>query len=50
MTDEAKVVLPLSVWTRIVLAARESDDWRLKIEIEQAVQQAKVPMVGWVGP
>jgi hypothetical protein len=45
----ASVSLPADVWTRIVFAAKESDDYRLRSLVEQAVHEAKavnVPLLG----
>ena len=36
------VVVPAELWGRIVFAAQESDDWRLKTLLEQAVMEAKI--------
>jgi len=35
-----QITLPADVWGRIVFAAQESDDWRLRTLIEQAVYEA----------
>ena len=34
------ITLPLDVWSRIVLAAKDSEDWKLRALIEQAVMEA----------
>lgn len=37
------ICLPADVWTRIVFAARESEDERLRSLIEQAIYEAVNP-------
>ena len=40
-TISDRISLPSDVWARIIFAAQESDDWRLKSLIEQAVMEAR---------
>lgn len=39
--DPKHIVLDPEVWTKIVWAAKESEDWRLRTLIEQAVMGPK---------
>jgi hypothetical protein len=44
------VMLPLDVWSRIVFAAQESEDWKLRTLIEQAVHEARPPASPFIAP
>jgi hypothetical protein len=39
--SEFRIMLPATVWARIVFAAQETDDWKLRTLIEQAVAEAR---------
>lgn len=39
--DPKNIVLDPEVWMKIVFAAKDSDDWRLRTLIEQAVMGPK---------
>lgn len=42
--------VPSSLWTRIVFAAKESEDWKLRTLIEQAVAEAQIDVLSIPSP